>query len=138
MRTRFARTSIFFFMAAICSCSSSVGTDPSCLAVIELDGVRYGESEVRAPLESNIDSAVYAAVTRALACVDEPELAGQAGNLSAPSAVSESQIPRPADSNYLPLGTTLHRVAGFDPTERLAYWSSTYLIWRVVTSLAGS
>jgi len=137
MKPRFARTSILLLGTAACACSSLVGTDPSCLAVLELDGVRYGESEIQTPLESDIDPQAYAAVTRALACLDEPGLMGQGGDVSAPAAAS-GLPPRSADSNFLPLGTTLHRIAGFDPTERLAYWSSSYEIWRVVTALSGT
>jgi hypothetical protein len=39
------------------------------------------------------------------------------------------------ESNFLPAGTTLHGIEGYEPTEALAFWADLIEEWEVVSAM---
>ncbi len=106
--------------AAAGACGQSpTDVEGTCVAVVNVDGVFMGTESGVVPADSVGDE--YLTITRNTGCLDQ-------GQPADPLA--------PGESNFLEVGTALHRVPGFGPTERLAYRIDTGE-WLAVTSLAG-
>lgn len=101
----------------LAGCSDPVAPEGSCVAVVNVHGVMYGTPSIEPPAASAVSAEAYLTITRSTGCLDE-------GQPSDPLAHGES--------NFLPVGATLHRIEGFEPEERLAHWSDVLEEWRVL------
>jgi hypothetical protein len=115
-----ARRLLPLFALAL-ACTEPAGlVDGLCVAVVNIDGVFFGPLSGYPPAASEVSTESYLQITRNTGCLDE-------GQPSDPLRHSES--------NFLPAGTTLHTIAGFEPTERLAVWGSVLGEWQVLGPL---
>lgn len=91
-------------MLGVAACGGS-GTDVegTCIAVVNVNGVFMTPSGASIPPDSVSDA--YVSITRNTGCLDQ-------GEPSSPLLHAES--------NFLAVGVSLHRVLGFEPDERLA------------------
>lgn len=107
---------LLLLAAVVSGCGESpVGVEGTCVAVANIDGVFMTTGEgVLAP---DSVGTRYLTISRRTGCLDQ-------GQASEPLA--------PGESNFLEVGTELHRVAGFAATERLAYRIHTGE-WRTLT-----
>ena len=90
--------------ALACSSGSPTGVEGTCIAVVNVDGTFM--TSVGDVVAADSVTTTYLEVSRNTGCLDQGE----------PSDPLQS-----GESNFLPTGTELHRVIGFEPTERLAY-----------------
>lgn len=96
---------------------SATGPEASCIAVVNIDGVFYGPDDADAADPTAVATEPYLEITRNTGCLDE-------GQVEDPLAHGES--------NFLPVGTELHTIDGFDASERLAWWNDTLDEWSVL------
>ena len=92
----------------------ATGPEALCLAVVNVEGVIFAEVAGGPVAPELVSSEPVLTVTRNTGCLDM-------GQPSEPLASGES--------NYLEVGTTLHAIEGFDPTERLAVYSELIDEW---------
>lgn len=105
-------------IAAVAACDDSpTRADGSCVAVVNVHGVFFGSNGPPAVDPETVSSEAFLTVTRSTECLDQ-------GETSDPLAHGES--------NFLPVGTTLHAIEGYGPEERLAVWSGLVAEWRVL------
>lgn len=104
--------------AAACG-SSPVDLDRTCVAVVNVDGVFLTSEGSVLPADSVGEE--HLSITRNTGCLDQGQPVDPLG---------------PGESNFLEVGTALHRIAGFAPTERLAYRIATGE-WSTLASLDG-
>lgn len=103
----------------VAACSEPAGTTEAlCISIVNAHGTFFSPY---AYVESGkVSSDVYLTISRTTACHDQ----------------GEPTVPvRHAESNYLPVGTTLHEIAGFAPTERLAVWLPLTGDWHMLRAL---
>jgi hypothetical protein len=92
---------------------SAFGVDGLCVAVVNVDGTFYTPASLPS-VEPGDVGAVRIEVTLNTGCLDQGEPPVELG---------------PGDSNFLDEGTQIHRVAGFEPGERLTYWAPVVQEW---------
>jgi hypothetical protein len=119
------------------ACGNPVGSEALCTALVRIDDVTYAASGMQVS-DSLVDAQVFAEVTIAEECVDEPTSRGGTYVITGPATVPGSHDIADAESNFLPLGTTIYRVIGSDPGEKLAVWSSDQGSWLVLLSLSSA
>jgi hypothetical protein len=116
-----AAVGVLLFCAAIAAACgespSEIDIEGTCIAVANVDGVMM--TTANGVLAADSVGAQYLSVTRRTGCLDQ-------GQPSQPLA--------PGESNFLEVGTALHRVPGFGATERLAYQIFTGE-WLTLTAL---
>lgn len=100
---------------SLAGCSDPVAATGACVALVNVNDVLY--SPVEPPTVAAVSSDIYLSITRNTGCLDTGQQA---------EALSHGE------SNFLPVGTTLHQIEGFDPEERLAHWSSEFEEWQVL------
>jgi hypothetical protein len=92
----------------------STGPEGLCLAVVNVGGVFY-TTPASPPSVAPADvSDLFLEVTRDTGCLDQGEPSDELAS---------------GESNFLPAGTALHRVVGFEPEERLTYWAPVVQEW---------
>lgn len=106
-------------VGAVACGSSLTDLDGTCVAVVNVDGVFLTTEGGVLPADSVGDE--HLSITRNTGCLDEGQPADPLGS---------------GESNFLEVGTALHRVPGFAPIERLAYRIGTGE-WLTLTSLDG-
>jgi len=96
---------------------STVDVSGGCIAAVNVDGVLFtgGESLRVAPADVG---SLYVVVTRHTGCLDQGEPADPLGH---------------GESNFLDVGTAIHRVVGFEADARLTYWSDVVDEWLPLT-----
>ena len=106
--------SVFALFLSLAVASTLVGCDGSttaaeglCITAVNVDGAMFTLIEAPLPAAEAVSTEVYLTVTRDTGCLDQ-------GEASDPLVHGES--------NFLPVGTTLHEVDGYGPDERLAVW----------------
>lgn len=93
------------------------GIEGSCIALVNVHGVGFGESAA-GPLDpASVASEPYLTVTRNTGCLDQGEPADPWMH---------------GESNFLEPGTTLHAIEGFDPAERLAVYYELVDEWQAL------
>jgi hypothetical protein len=101
------------------ACSGSpTDLEGSCAAVVNVDGTFLTAAGAVVPADSV--EGTYLEVTRHTGCLDQ-------GQSTDPLDSGES--------NFLPVGTELHRVVGFEPTDRLTYRGDSGE-WRLLSTIA--
>ncbi len=106
-------------VGAVACGSSLTDLDGTCVAVVNIDGVFLTSEGGVLPADSVGDE--HLSITRNTGCLDQGQPADPLG---------------PGESNFLEVGTALHRIPGFAHTERLAYRIGTGE-WLTLTSLDG-
>lgn len=107
-------------------CSEVVAPAPLCANLVNVEGVVY--TAAGGPLSSAavLSSEAFAEVTARRECVDVNPKEGDNAALE------------PGESNFLPEGTTVHRVHGFNAEERLAYRLGTEEDkWQILVPVPG-
>lgn len=119
----------------LAACSSAIGPEASCIAVVNVDGIDFGPSPSPplAAADLSDPGTPYAVVSRNTGCLDEGQnLEGPVGGpLGPPGSGGVNTGPglAPGESNFLTEGTELYTVVGFEPSERLAYWADVVGEW---------
>ena len=114
------RASILFGLLAVTACGSPTSTEGTCIAVVNVDGVFYGDAPDPRPTPAEVSSEPYLEITRNTGCLDQGEQADPLGH---------------GESNFLEVGTTLHRIEGYEPGERLAHWAPVIGEWLALSPL---
>lgn len=104
-------------LVGLAGCDDPIAVNGLCVAVVNVDDVMFLQASEESPATAAVSSDIYLTVTRNTGCLDQGE---QAEPLSH------------GESNFLPVGTTLHQIEGFAPEARLAYWSSELEEWQVL------
>jgi hypothetical protein len=86
----------------------TVIVEGACVAAVNVDGVEFTDDD-SPPVPPADVGEVHAVVTVYTGCQDQGRPTNEALEWA------------PGTSNFLPVGTQIHRVEGFSPTERLAY-----------------
>ena len=107
-------------IVAFASCSDPVtSADASCVAGVYVDGVMFhpvgGPGGYADP--SAVSAETYLTISRYTGCLDEGQPGGELAH---------------AESNFLAVGTTLHRIAGSEPHEALAIWLPLIGEWEIL------
>jgi hypothetical protein len=107
-------------IVAFASCSDPVtSADAACIAAVNVDGVTFrpvgGTTGYADP--SAVSPEAYLTIVRHTGCLDEGQPAGELAH---------------AESNFLAVGTTLHRIAGSEPHEALAIWLPLIGEWEIL------
>jgi hypothetical protein len=102
------------------SCSDPVtSADASCVAGVNIDGVMFhpvgGPAGYADP--SAVSAAPYLTISRYTGCLDEGQPGGDLAH---------------GEANFLAVGTTLHRIAGYEPHEALAVWLPLIGEWEIL------
>lgn len=95
------------------------GADGSCFAVVRVNGAFFTPTQP-APDRESVSTDVFLTVTRNTGCLDQGEPADPLVH---------------GESNFLEAGTTLHTIKGFDPSERLAFYSDVIEEWLALETL---
>jgi len=115
------RAGLVLLCLLLVMCEEPAGNDVTCAAAVNVDGVLY--EELQTPVdETTVSPEVYLTLSANPGCQDEGEPAGRL---------------KPGQSNYLPAGTELHVVDGFDPSERLAFRDDLFDQWRGLAPVGG-
>jgi len=107
------------------SCSDPVASaDGLCVAAVSVDGVMFhpvggagGYADASA-----VSSESYLRISRSTGCLDEGQPGGDLAH---------------GESNFLAVGTTLHRIAGFEPHEALAVFRPLLTEWEILRPFDG-
>jgi hypothetical protein len=107
-------------VAVVAACSEPITSDRLCVTAVNVAGIIYGSSGGPSAYAdpATVSADVYATVTRNTGCQDE----GGVRNVALAHG----------ESNFLPAGTTLHRITGFEAAERLAVWRPLIGEWNVL------
>jgi hypothetical protein len=92
---------------------STVAVEGSCVAAVNIDGTTYHPASLPPVLAEDV-GAFYVEVTLNTGCLDQGEPPVELGH---------------GESNFLEVGTKIHRVDGFEPEERLALWAPIVGEW---------
>lgn len=115
------RPLFLLLLAVLAACSNPLATDGMCAAVVNIHDVMFVPSGDPSAGQATVSSDVYLTITRTTGCQDTP---GAEGPDDDPLAHGES--------NFLAMGTTLHRVEGFGADERLAFRDDDMEEWRTL------
>lgn len=107
-------------LVVFASCSDPVATDDaSCIAAVNVDGVMFhpvgGPAGYADP--SAVSAEPYLTISRHTGCLDEGQPGGDLAH---------------GESNFMAVGTTLHRIAGSEPHEALAVWLPLIGEWEIL------
>ena len=108
---------------AACGESTTSVTAGACIAAVNVDGVTFTSGMELSVAPADV-GAVHLEVTVYTGCQDTP------------GATWETTPWVSGVSNFLPVGTPIHRVEAFSPSERLAYWSDVIHEWLPLEPLA--
>lgn len=122
---------------AACGEGSTLAPEASCIAVVNVGGILYGPSSAPAVDPVDLSGDPYVVVTRNTGCLDEVQgrtgpLGGKLEPPGGGGGVTTGSTLAPGESNFLPEGSELYAISGFEPAERLAYWASVVGEWRVL------
>jgi len=93
------------------------GVDATCIAAVNVHGVLYVPTSIPSLDSTKVETDVYLTVTRDTGCLDQGEPGASLAD---------------GESNFLPVGTTLHRITDTPPEWRLAYWEPEVHVWRAL------
>lgn len=116
VRTFSACLLVSFLSACDTGPAAPVVSEGLCVAVVNVGGVFYSPDSVPSVSQAEVSDAVLN-VTRNTGCLDQGQPADPLEH---------------GESNFLDAGTVLHRVAGFEPEQRLAYWAPVVAEWLVL------
>ena len=111
------------FLTALAACGgSAVGVEGSCVAAVNVDGIDFTGGGLGSIPPDRVGT-VHAEVSVYTGCQDQGW------------PTQEALEWAPGTSNFLPVGTRIHRVDGFSAHERLTYWSDVVDEWLALTPL---
>ena len=111
------RAPAFLLLTALAGCGgSTLGLEASCVAAVNVGGIDFTGGGLPSVPPDQV-GAVHAEVRVHTGCQDQG------------STTKEALEWAPGTSNFLPVGTRIHRVDGFSAMERLTYWSDTVDEW---------
>ena len=106
-------------LVVFAACSDAVtNADASCVAGVNVDGVMF--RPVGGPGYADpaaVSAEPYLTISRYTGCLDEGQPGGDLAH---------------GEANFLTVGTTLHRIAGFEPHEALAVWYPLIGEWEIL------
>ena len=113
---------LLLLVAAVLGCEDSrTGPEALCIAVVNVAGVSFTSGSAGPFDPTSVSTEPYLAGTRRTGCLDQGQTSDPLGH---------------GESNFLPVGTELHTMAGFQAMERLAWWNDTLGEWSILTPLA--
>lgn len=110
-------------LLAACSASTTSVTAGACIAAVNVDGVTFTSGATPSVAPADVGP-VHLEVSVYTGCQDTPGPTWEATPWASGA------------SNFLPVGTPIHRVEGVSPAERLAYRSDVLAEWLPLEALA--
>lgn len=111
---------LLLLLVGLPGCSDPVASDGLCLTAVNVGGVLFTLAEGDAPAAAAVVQEPLVTVTRNSGCLDQGE--------------ADVEL-APGESNFLPVGTTIHRITGYDADERLAVLYGVSGGWQALAPL---
>jgi hypothetical protein len=108
------RATVTLAVGLLAACGeATLDVDGSCVAVVNVGGTLYTPASLPSVAPADVGP-VHVEVTLDTGCLDQGQPSVELGH---------------GESNFLDVGTKIHRVDGFEPEERLTHWSDVVEEW---------